>query len=614
MPIYYLFNIFIMCIIFSLYTNDYSHAQNNEKISQTNYVKLYAGPGEKYKFIAHLSDKNIKEYIKLENDWIEIEYIYGRAYVNKKEVKNIDISSIPYITRNITTSPKTGKEIYFFNIPYTTTNELKIYSSPQTNNRIIDKLDKGISITILQPNVEPDEKLKFNNFSYIEYNCNGYLSRGYVKNRELQDLDNPLKNFDKIKKNNGEFIYKKESFFSSSGQKLSFNKWKQIYSNNLVDKKFDYVQALTGALSGNTDYDPVKKIELLDTFHDKYVELDINMGKLKQRGCIFLDLLGMVNNFIEEGNKNLLIHVELEQYSKEGRIRILFGAPIEKGHAGQTIYLSTLIVNADHTKALGTHKKEADEFCRSIYQSIKGEDKCDIRMKFSKNISNTQYGYNIIFDNKGNCYLNPIIHTGTEFKIYQKDKYIADIAPLIASLHIPLNKNDTMRIINLLAKNEIYYKNFKHRDLVQIVVNGTIEELKFALDTSKNYDKDIAAHVALLYSKNDFLEEFLRRDIFPNACNFLTLNHIKEINEPTTEKIAKKIEELESDWADGGVEGDCATLDPYSIIFEASPKQLELILTYNKNMCSGELMCGATTLQLIGDDKRLKRAYVKACR
>ena len=611
----YLFNACTI-LIFSIICAGHSdcYAQNNNLIS-TN-IKLYAGPGENYKFIGTLSDSEIKKYILIDNNWVEIEYSRGRAYIEINNLKNMDISNIPHVVKEIKAHPSLVNEIYFFHIPYKTTCKVNVYSSPTSNKKLIDSIEKGTTITILRPNAN-NGNLIYNTFSYIEYNTKHGSIRGYAKKSELDDLNNPLKNFQQIKENNGEFIYKKKSYFSCASTKLTFDQWTIIYSENLIDKKFDILQAITAAISGNTDISIDNKTYLFNPTLDQYCEINTQRGNLAKASSLAIDLIGTINNFIAGGNKNLVIHVDLEKYNDEGRIRILTGTPIEKGFSGQTISLSQLIARNDQTKLLGENIKEANEFCRAIYQDIKGEKNCDLYMTFSKEYSKYPYGYNVVFDNNGNCFLRPIIHQGTKFIIYQNKKPIRDLTPLISMLYIPVKNDDAFRIINVLAKNKIYFKNYKNKDLVQIVLNGTINELQQAFDINTDIDytsKKIAAHVALLYSKNDFLEEFLKRGIFPNSSNFLTLNHIKEINEPTTEKIAKKIEELETEWAEGDVEGDCASLDSNSIIFDVSANQLELILKYNKEMCSGELMCGATTLQMISSDNKLKRAYYRACR
>lgn len=155
-----------------------------------------------------------------------------------------------------------------------------------------------------------------------------------------------------------------------------------------------------------------------------------------------------------------------------------------------------------------------------------------------------------------------------------------------------------------------------YNDIVEIVIRGTVKDLKKYIVANKisNEDGRIAAQVALLLNKNGMLEILLRKDFFPCEEPLLSKENVIKLEEINLQTVKREINDVRDAWADSGVEGDCASMDPNSIIFSADSEQFEMILQHNKWMCGEKiLMCGATTYQLISSEEKKKNAYKNVC-
>ena len=174
------------------------------------------------------------------------------------------------------------------------------------------------------------------------------------------------------------------------------------------------------------------------------------------------------------------------------------------------------------------------------------------------------------------------------------------------------NKYFSQKVVNDLTPSTAQNKV----DLISLITQGTVKDFKTYIKSIKlnKNDAKIAAQVALLLKKNKILEILLKEDIFPCAEPLLSKKDLLALQPLDLPSVKAKIEEIRTQWEQDGAEGDCASLDPNSIIFEADAEQLELILRNNQWMCTDEiLMCGATTKQLISSNSEKENAYYRGC-
>ena len=186
------------------------------------------------------------------------------------------------------------------------------------------------------------------------------------------------------------------------------------------------------------------------------------------------------------------------------------------------------------------------------------------------------------------------------------------------------NKLFIFLFIALLYSSNIYadnkkinkFANIELNDIVEIVVKGSEEDLNNYILNNKisNEDGRIAAQVALLLNKNKMLEILVGKDFFPCEEPLLSKENVISLELINLNTVKKEISDIRNSWGDDGVEGDCASLDPNSIIITSDSTQFEIILKNNKWMCKDEiLMCGATTQQIVSSEPKKEKVFRKIC-
>ena len=169
---------------------------------------------------------------------------------------------------------------------------------------------------------------------------------------------------------------------------------------------------------------------------------------------------------------------------------------------------------------------------------------------------------------------------------------------------------------SFVSKDLNSFSNLEYNDLVEIVANGTINDLNNYILNNKvgNEEGEIAAQVALLLDKNKMLDILASKKFFPCYEPLLTKENITSLKIINLDTVKKEIEDVRYSWGEDGAEGDCASMDPNSVIISSDSEQFEIILKHNKWMCEDKiLMCGATTYQLISSEDKKKRAYRRIC-
>ena len=81
---------------------------------QENEVNAYAGPGDNYQYVGKIEESEIRECIREENNWIEVEYQNRRAYVRESSLTNLETASLPYVASSPVVGPTQRPYVVFF--------------------------------------------------------------------------------------------------------------------------------------------------------------------------------------------------------------------------------------------------------------------------------------------------------------------------------------------------------------------------------------------------------------------------------------------------------------------------------------------------------------------
>lgn len=416
-------------------------------------VNVYAGPGNNYVLTGKISEDDIDKYVKEEGDWIEVEYGKRRGYVQESELSKFNKSNLPYVSNSFVSAPTFRPTIVYFD-GYTRqlTDNVSVYSGPSNSYSFQDTVAKDTTVTILHESTNSNSALdKLNPILLIEYNTSNGLKRGYAYKNDVLDLDNPLRGFDHVKKNNAAFSYNGKIYYSTAAYSHALDGWNKIYSDSDSDFQFDFISAVTGVISSNSGSPSLQQeVWLYDAKADANVS--VVPGESGAKSMAILDLIMMAEDFVASGSDVFSIQFDLETCDNEGRLLIRTGSPLESPYAGkENVVLSTLLMS----QYPGNAREKADEMIRDICPEITGSEKCDLRMNFSDDFDIDSFGYSLIIDKNGKVYAQTIIHPGTEFKIYQGNKYIGDLAIRLSNSLVELDDSTAERVFKILANNGI---------------------------------------------------------------------------------------------------------------------------------------------------------------
>lgn len=424
----------------------------------TDQISLYAGPGKNYQYLGTIEVNRINKYICEESNWIEIEYNNRWAYVQKNTLTSLDVSSLPLVTKEDISGPTLRPYwIFFSGLEIELTCETLVRGGPGSSYAAIETLPVGTVVTILTE--DNDTGININPYLLVEYKTYDGLKRGYAQRNTVLDVNNPLKGFDAVKKNNARFEYQGRSYYSTAAYHNALDGWMTKHSASYTDKHFDWLAAVVGVISSNSGEEQASKktLEKETWLYNSKANTNIavntqNNGAFFTVGGAVIDLVGIANAALENGNDDLTVHVDLETYQNEGRIIIRGGTPFEAPYYGKTVSLSSLIAK-NSAPALVESGKRADEMIRSICPELLGADRYSMEITFSGDFSDNPYGCYFIVGRDGTVYEQLIVHSGTHFNIYQSGKFVADIAPRISGMLMQLNEEDASRILNLLNEH-----------------------------------------------------------------------------------------------------------------------------------------------------------------
>lgn len=180
----------------------------------------------------------------------------------------------------------------------------------------------------------------------------------------------------------------------------------------------------------------------------------------------------------------------------------------------------------------------------------------------------------------------------------------------------------------LLSSNSIAnVASAQARDLVNIVCNGTVAELKEALKAERKEkyvegeivdEKGFALYSAILLKKVDMVQVLLDNGVSPNTFPIYKDELEEDIRNIDSVKLFKIVREVAKRNEEDGTEGDCASGDRNAFFYSIdSPRMLEVILRSNRDYCTLVNACGESISNIIVNSGRKKeemRALMKAYR
>lgn len=516
-------HIALLCTIILLFCSACTDLENNDiqttipttqKATTTETIpeekiSVYAGPGEDYIKLNNITAKEIKEYLKYENNWIEIEYGSKRGYVPVESLEDIDINKIPHVVHTITQNVYPYPTIYNSKTNLTLFDDANMYYMPKTSGTPI-KIDSQESVTILYP-----EKAALKTYIQIEFNTDQGKRRGYCDSVDLLSLDNPLLNFDEVKQKNACISYNGENYYSATGD----SGWNLLEEKNISKTEVDWLAGIVGIIAGNDiNNEAIESTEgtlqLYSTKDRQYINANTSNESIKTKMSIADFILGSTISFLQSGVNTTTLNVRLNEYEGEKQIVIRMGTPIEFSRAGKKTDLSSLIVERDNTAlTLVESNKRADEMIKKMYPHLNKNKTYSMQMTFSKDFEINNYGYYIVIDNNCDVYAVPIIHTGTSFLIYCEDGFVRDATWDLATSMIKVDEKSKEKILTLLVENGFDIEGFEYQKPKVKIPSDALEHnghqykiFSNVCDTweeAKEYCENIGGHLAIISSKNE---------------------------------------------------------------------------------------------------------------
>ena len=292
-------------------------------------------------------------------------------------------------------------------------------------------------------------------------------------------------NFSQIKKSNQSIKFNGKKYYSSAANNDEWITEKEII---IPSGKFDWPKACVSAISCNDGLGDKNNPEIVD--------------KLELGG----NIITMVCSFISAGKSGISnIKLQLQSKGTDHRMLLMYGTPIEEMYRGQTLDLSTILINAN--KDSGSYvlraKKDADKMIRKCFSGLTGDGKYDMKITFAKDFGKIPYKYSLIISNDGKMYAYPILHKGTKMEVYYKPNkgkavFAFDATNLIKSEklevdeqiqkditnYIQNNIENKRKSINLNKNKVIIYE--KGKNTVQLEVNAKVKKNKVSWKSSNS--------------------------------------------------------------------------------------------------------------------------------
>lgn len=416
-------------------------------------VDVYGGPGEDYAKIASIPHDKIEKYIKYENKWIEVDYGKKRGYIRENESGSVDVNTIPHVVYSISSNIYPYPTVYNVRADISLFDEARVYSSPGSSDLMIN-IPEGEHVTILC-----SERSSFFEYIQIEFSSDEGKRRGYSYSVDLLSFDNPLLNFNEVKEKNTSISYGGNEYYSASGDDIDIvNGWQKQDEKVLSRTDVDWLAGIAGIVAGNDLNDEAieatqGKIQLYDSKDRQYKNANVSKEDTIAKASIVDFLLGSAISFMEKGVNKTTLNVRMDKCGNENRMVIRTGSPIEKEMAGREITLSALMAERSNTALTEIQfRKEADAMIKAMYPNLDNSKTYSMKMIFSKEFENNNYGYYIVIDKNIEVYAIPIIHSGTSFKIFSEDGFVRDATWDLATAMIKMDEDSKSKIIELLEE------------------------------------------------------------------------------------------------------------------------------------------------------------------
>lgn len=188
--------------------------------------------------------------------------------------------------------------------------------------------------------------------------------------------------------------------------------WTTIEEKTISSGNFDWANAVVGALDSSYGDD-----NALDLYYD------VNNNSVIGRLSLLNSVITMIHGFITGGRQGITdVKMKLQTFGSEKRMLLMYGNPIESYYSGQSLMLSSILINA-HSGEMAYFLRagdDADKVVRSIFNGLNEGGKYNMRITFSKadDYKNSPYRYSIVIGEDGKVYQYPIIHNNTKFEVY----------------------------------------------------------------------------------------------------------------------------------------------------------------------------------------------------
>lgn len=418
-------------------------------------VDVYAGPGTSYDAMGTIDTNRIEKAVKIEGDWIEIETSGMRGYIPAAAVPTLCTDQVPRVvqtlSQNVTPYPQTillNKDLRLFD-------EAIVCRSPAMPMAVIETLPAGTPVRLLSTEVDD-----YVTYGQIEVADAHGRWRGYVSLDDLLSHDNPLHDFDGVKQTNAIVHYEGHDYYSTTGMppKGAVGKqWHIVEEVGLTHRKINVLAGVTAMIAANGLNDDVIQAsgggQSTSLYNAKTRRMEnMNLASTKKvNGIAIADAaFSGLSSFAAGADQSTFYKVSLMKCDDERKIVIRTGKPFESNYAGKKLTLYELLTKRNPGSWF-SHPD--DEYLKRIYPELPKDHRYHMNLTYASDFSENPYGCYIFFDKNFKAYATTIIHSGTEFKIYDQSTFLFDMVPDLARCVIPLGDEDTQTLRTLLEEN-----------------------------------------------------------------------------------------------------------------------------------------------------------------
>lgn len=438
-------------------------AQTSTSISDVvEQVAVYAGPGTDYLSLGTIDKNKIKRAIKIESDWVEIEYEETRGYVPQKEVSELCTEDILRLVDKLEEDTQSYPIYEKINTKATLFDKALVYDAPNKNST--SELDAGETVTVIFPEISPIDM-----YVQIELDQNGTKRRCYVTMLELLSMKHPLLNFDSVKETNAVLSYDGVACYSSSGEAGSTpDDWKKTKEISIDEPNFHTPVGITSIIKSYNVNDAVTA----GKFGLRIPE-DLQLKNASAKNTVSSNMERVVEYLFQNelpltqaSETNLALTVELQTYQNENKIVLKAGKPMESFFDQKTILLRERIADQMNLTADEAAKKE-DTLIKSMYPRLEQNETYHMEISFSDELNETDKGYYLVIDKELHVYALPIIHGGTRFGVNvgetsgENATYGEDATWDFAACMMQLDDESAASILKLLTQNGFEIQGFK---------------------------------------------------------------------------------------------------------------------------------------------------------